>query len=249
MWPFSKKQEPIVKFECSNWAVRNYAPVRPSREFIPESIQKMHAFADKQRHVIDSVKTVKACAGISEYFNLGYVIPAWCDIELFPNEDGSVNARYSDPQYKHAWHFPEQIGNVLDKKFAVRKPVKLDNPWLIYTKANWSLLWMPMYYWDDRNWEAVPGIMDHDIGALQTPINIMLKEHKYTLIKQGEPLVQVVPIRREKILARTSDITETALQRHRSISSLKFMNFKGWTKFMREKKEYKIDARDLDLPE
>jgi hypothetical protein len=248
MWPFNKKH-PVINFECDSWAVRKYAAVRPAREFVPEKFQNLPPFVDKKEHLLDSIKTVRACPGISEYMGLGYVIPAWCDIELFPENNGqSVRARYSDPKYNHAIHYPEQLGNFLEKTFSVRSPVKLDNPWRVYSQKNWSILYLPMYYWEGRNWEAVPGIIDHDIGALVSPINIMLKEPKYTIIKQGEPLVQLVPIYREEVLAKSSDVTETAMKRNRSILGLHSMTFKGWTKFMRERKQYKLDAQDTDLP-
>ena len=245
MWPFKKKQQ--IYFETDNWAVRKYAPIKSAGEFIPEKFKNMSAFANKQNHHIDSLKTVKACPGISEYMQLGYVIPAWCDIELFPMDDGSVRARYSDPNYNHAFHFPQQLGSLKDDKFHVRTPVKLDNPWWTYTEPGWSLLYLPMFYHEEKNWEAVPGIIDHDIGALRSPINIMLKNREYTLIKQGEPICQAIPIFREDVVARTGDLRQSTISRHNKISTLFNMTFKGWTKYMREHKRYKLDAQDTEL--
>tara|TARA_B110000503_G_scaffold86254_1_gene131347 strand:- start:1233 stop:1979 length:747 start_codon:yes stop_codon:yes gene_type:complete len=248
MWPFNKRKY-IVNFQCDDWSIRKYVPVRPANEFIPDKFANIPVFADKQPHRIDSTKTVRVCPGINQYMGLGYVIPAWCDIEIIPDELGNVQLRYSDPNFKANYHHPTQLNNLLDKKFSVRLPIKLDNPWRIYTANNWSLMYLPMLYWDDRNWEALPGVTDNDLGPLGCPINIMLKEPKYTLIKQGDPLVQIIPIYRQEIIARTSDVTQTALLRHKALEALRFKSFKGWTKFMSEKKNYKVDAKDLDLPE
>jgi len=240
----------IVNFQCDDWSVRKYTPVRPASEFVPEKFKQIPAFVDKQHHMVDSVKTVRVCPGINQYMGLGYVIPAWCDIELIPDETSeNIQIRYSDPNFKPDFHYKEQLNNLLDKKFSVRVPIKLDNPWRIYTAKNWSLMYVPMLYWDDRNWEALPGITDNDIGPLGCPINIMLKEPKYTLIKQGEPLVQLVPIYRQEVLAKTSDITKVALLRHKALDALRFKSFKGWGKFMSDRKNYKLDAFDTDLPE
>lgn len=250
MWPFNKKEKKYqVYFETDNWAVRKYAPIRPAREFTPNNFTNMTAFVDKQPHMIDSTKTVRACPGISEYLGLGYVIPAWCDIELYPQENGEVRARYSDPSYKHGFHYPQQMQNFMDKTFKVRTPVKLDNPWRTYTAKGWSLLYLPMLYHEEQNWQAVPGISDNDIGALQSPINIMLKEPVKTLIKQGDPLCQVIPIYREEVSARTGDIRPSTHVRNTGIIRSMFMSFKGWTKLMRERKRYSVDAHDTDLPE
>ena len=248
MWPFKKKKHQVY-FETDNWAVRKYSPIKRASEFVPEKFANMPAFVNKQKHMIDSIKTVRACPGISEYIGLGYVIPAWCDIEMTPQPNGEVTARYSDPSYNHAVHYPQQVDQFMEKTFKVRTPVKLDNPWRTYTAPGWSLLYLPMLYHEEQNWQAMPGIIDHDIGALQSPINIMLKEPVETLIKQGDPLYQVIPVYRQEVSARTGDIRVGTHLRNNSIVRSMFISFKGWTRLMREHKRYKLDAHDLDLPE
>ena len=95
----------------------------------------------------------------------------------------------------------------------------------------------------------MPGIIDHDICAWQSPINIMLKQPIPTLIKQGDPLCPVIPIQRNDIVARTGDIRDSTKLRDKSIIQSMFMSFKGWAGLMREHKRYKVDAHDTDLPE
>lgn len=243
---FNKKPE--INFETDNWAVRNFAPIRPSTEFLPEKFKNLPAFVRKERHMIDSVKTIKACPGIKDYLSLGYIIPAWCDMEFMP-EEHNIIGRYSDPSYNHAVHGQQQLENFLEKKYKVRSPLKLDNPWRIWCAKGWSILYLPLFYHEDLNYEAVPGIIDHDVGALQSPINVMLKEHTYTFIKQGDPLVQIIPIKRETVTLRTGDLSQTAWLRHKAISSLNKLSFKGWQKYMKEKKNYKIINEDTELPE
>ena len=250
MWPFNKKEKKYqVYFETDNWAVRQYSPIQPARNFIPDKFANMPLFVDKQDKMLDSQKSVKACPGISEYIGLGWVIPAWCDIEMYPMQDGQVRARYSDHNYNHAVHPIAQVGNFMEKTFKVRMPVKLDNPWHTYTAKGWSLLYLPMMYHEEQNWQIMPGIIDHDLGPVISPINIMLKEQKTTLIKQGEPLCQVIPIYREEVTARTGQVREVTMIRNSGIIRSMFMSFKGWTKLMRDHKRYRLDAHDTDLPE
>ena len=250
MW-FKKKQETKhqVYFETDNWAVRHYTPIQPANKFIPEQFSNMPLFTDKQEKMIDSQKSVKACPGIGEYIGLGWVIPAWCDVEMYPGDDGEVRARYSDHMYNHAIHRPEQLGKFMEKTFKVRMPVKLDNPWHTYTAKGWSLLYLPMMYHEEQNWQIMPGIIDHDLGPVVSPINIMLKEQKTTLIRQGEPLCQVIPIYREEVSARTGAIRDVTKIRDAGIIRSMFTLFKGWTKLMRDHKRYPLDAHDTDLPE
>lgn len=241
--------KPILFFETENWAVRKHAPIRPAKEFMPEAWKNMPTYTKKATHLIDSDKSVKACPGIGDFMSMGYVIPAWCDIEITPGQDGlSVSTRYSEPNYNSAYHPVDQISKDLLKNFGVRAAVKLDNPWKMWAAEGWTLMYLPMFYFEDRNFEAIPGVIDHDMGALVNPINIMLKEIKPTTIKLGDPLCQVIPIKRETVVARTGQLSDTAVNRHNAISQLKNIVFAGWTRWQHAKKDYVVDAHDLHLP-
>ena len=134
------------------------------------------------------------------------------------------------------------------QKLGVRAAGKVDCPWKIWQPKDWSLLYFPMYFFEGRNWEAVPGVIDHDLGALMSPINIMMLEKKRTLIKLGDPIVQVIPIKREKIVARTSELTKTAVDRHNAIIQTNKITFNGWSKWQHARKSYTVDSHDTDLP-
>jgi len=247
---FFRKDKPVINFATQNWGVRKYAPIQPAGKFIPKQFQDISPHFEKAEHNIDSKKTIRACPGITDYLSMGFVIPAWCDIEITPTPDGQhVETRYSDPMYNDAYHPPEQLSGFMSGKFKVRGAVKLDNPWFTWNKQGWSTLYLPMYYHSEgRNWEAVPGVIDHDKGAPQSPINIMLKEIKPTTIKMGEPLIQVIPFKRQRITARTMELDQTIMKRQWAISSLHNMTYAGWMKWVKEKKLYVVDARDTELP-
>ena len=244
--------EPVIFFETERWAVRKHAPIRPAGEFMPASWKKMPTFTKKEQHKIDSDQTVKACPGIGDYMKTGFIIPAWCDMEIIPSDCGNfVETRYSDDSYNSAWHPPDQVDNPTSqvlRKFGVRAAVKLDCPWKIWSKANWSVMYQPLFFHEDRNYEAIPGIIDHDVGALISPINIMLKEIKPTFIKMGEPLCQLIPIKRETVVARTGDLSKTSVDRHNAIIGLQKIIFNGWSKWQHVKKTYIVDQNDTDLP-
>ena len=244
--------EPVIFFETERWAVRKHAPIEPAGKFKPDVWKRMPAYVNKQKHKADSDQTVKGCPGIKDFMETGFVIPAWCDMEITPSECGNfVNTRYSDSSYNDAHHPPDQVsvpGAEILTKFGVRASVKLDCPWKIWSKPNWSVLYQPMFYHEDRNYEAVPGIIDHDLGALISPINIMLKEIKPTFIKMGEPLVQLIPIKRETVVARSGDLSETSVNRHNAIIGLQNIIFNTWSKWQHAKKTYIVDKNDTDLP-
>ena len=243
-----KNNDPVINFACNNWGVRKYAPIQPAGKFFPEKFKKMSPYFEdgKAEHNIDSLKTVRV-NGIPDYMSMGFVIPL-CDITIEPNT--MVNLYKHDIVMKciKMLSIDEQLQGFMNEKFSVRGAVKLDNPWFTWNKPGWSTLYLPMYYHQDRNWEAVPGVMDHDLGAPQSPINIMLKEIKPTTIKMGEPIVQVIPFKRETQIARTMELNETVMKRQWAISSLHKMTYAGWIKWVKAKKLYKVDARDTNLP-
>lgn len=250
MWPFKKKEKHQIYFTTPDWAIRKYSPIEPAGKYLPLSFKNMDPMLIRKKHMVDSVKTVRACPGILDYCQAGFVVPAWCDIEMQPSPDGqNVSVRYSQPKYNQGSHKPDVIQNFMSHKFGVRMAVKLDNPWSIWAAEGYSLLYLPMYYYDDtRNWEAIPGWIDHDIGAISSPFNIMLKEPKYTMIKQGEPILQIIPIKREPVTAYTGDINRTTVSRYNNISYLHDMSFSGWIKHIRDTKIWKVDAHDTELP-
>ena len=87
----------------------------------PEKFKEMSPYYEKGKHNIDHHKTVRACPGITDYMSMGFVIPAFCDIEITPTPDGKfVETRYSEPTYNDAFHPEEQLGNFLSEKFPVR---------------------------------------------------------------------------------------------------------------------------------
>jgi hypothetical protein len=169
---------------------------------------------------------------------------------MIPSEDGkNVAVRYSHLKYKQGFHPPEALQGFMSQKFGVRMAVKLDNPWSMWAAEGYSLMYFPMSYYDDtRNWEALPGWIDHDIGATSSPLNIMLKKPIPTMIKMGEPLLQVIPIKREPITAYTGDQNATTIKRYNGMCYLSGASFGGWMKWMRAKKSYSVDARDTDMP-
>lgn len=244
---FWKKEKPELIFECENWAVRKYSPIRPASEFIPEKFKNLPTVVKKGRYQKENIYSIKLCPGLQDYIGQGYVIPAWCDIDIQIMQ-GTPKVTYSDPNLNEALHLPEQMGNFLDTKFPIRTPVKLDNPWVTYSKKDWSILYLPMHFHENPYFEAVPGVIDQDRAPGKTPLNIMLKTNDDFMIKQGTPLVQMIPFKRQEVIARTGKVRDKTFQRFHDMVSTTSISFKGWRWFMTEKKYYKIDSHDTDIP-
>ena len=252
MWWNKKKEIPDIIFECNNWAIRKYAPIQPAYKFVPNKFKNLPTVIKKGEKPIDDIYSIKICPGLQNYMALGYVIPAWCDIEIKPNgKTGTPEIRYSDPENNLACHYPEQLGDFLDDKFDVKIPIKLDNPWKPWQPKGWSALYLPMYYFEDHNFEAIPGVIDGDMASLNSPINIMVKQDKPFIIKMGTPLTQVIPFERKPGNCVTREPSDQGIYRFEAIRKSKFMTFKGWRDKVvsKHKDNFVVDAQNTDLPE
>ena len=247
MFNFFKKDSPELVFECDNWATRKYSPIRPASEFIPEKFSNLPSSLKKGAYQKENIYSVKICPGLQDYIGSGFVITAWCDIH-FKIQNGHPETVYSDPELQASYHPPQQMGNFLDTKFPIRTPVKLDNPWVTYSKDDWSIMYLPMHFHENPYFEAIPGVIDHDKGPGRSPLNIMLKTHEDFVIKQGTPLVQMIPFKRQIVTARTGNVRPNTINRFNALVKTSGLTFKGWSFFMKEKKSYKVDTHDLNIP-
>lgn len=107
-------------------------------------------------------------------------------------------------------------------------------------------MWMPMWF-HNSNYQAVPAIVDTDRVPNHNPINLMLFEPKDTIIKMGDPLVQVIPFKREPVAAISREYTEADTNRIRSIMGLGQLSKYGWRQFIKKNVNYLLDRQDTDL--
>lgn len=244
---YKKKEKPIITFSCKEWAIRKHAPVLPAGEFLPREYESISAgnICPFDHFHEASLLSIKLCPSVNSYMQSGYVIPAWCDIEIkFVGDEWRIT--YSNLNYRHRTHPEEQFPGMFDR-FKFRTDIKLDSPWSIQTAPGYSVMWMPMWF-HNVNYQAVPAIVDTDRVPNHNPINIMLYEPKDTLIKMGDPLVQVIPFKKETITAVSREYTDNDFKRKDSLMGLGQLSRFGWRSFIKNKAKYLLDRQDTDLP-
>lgn len=263
-----KKEQPPVEFICNDYAVRKHAPVLPASEYLPSSWTNMKTLAQDIYPGKRGNKTAKSCPAIDSYLEMGYIIPAHCDIDVTfdaPQEMGAYNgpgqpglakgqfdaldfyAVYSNPAYQQDGHLFWQLGKMLPD-YKCRSVMKIHHPWWIKTAPGWSVMFLPLLY-HQSPFHAVPGILDADKTHLSAPINLMIKEKTDFNIKMGTPLVQIVPFKRENINAVSRDSTEKDKERESKLISQLYLKFNGVSKYFRDKMKFSITRKDLDIDE
>lgn len=167
--------------------------------------------------------TMKTCPAIHSVFNMGYVIKSPCDFEVISNNEGYAilfphgENPYLSSAIKHG-HTGDQYENLSVKledyhdqtiKIYTQIYARSEQPCNYFlTNPHWS------YY--DRGivmMDAVlqtSGQMYGRIGHQIIP-NFLVKRNSYTLIKQGDPLIQITPFSPQKV---TADVVTLRDEKH-----------------------------------
>ena len=142
-----------------------------------------------------TLATIKRCMPVFDMMSAGYIIPTYLDVY--------VSQRNGQPHYEwpslEALNFhPLQQAPNHPKSNGTRYP-KWINPWSVRTPKGYSALFIPPSHADNTNFTIFPGLVDTD--KYYSPVNFpfVLNDVKFEgLIPAGTPMVQVIPIRREK---------------------------------------------------
>ena len=187
---FSKK----ITFCASNKEMLDIWPhPQPASKFIPEEYKKLKRFKDNNLHS----PTVKTCMPFLDSLTAGYIMPFDQDYLVDPVEDDfsvtPANREQNDFGYHNQTQLPEEW-----KKTTGNNAGKFHNKWLIKTPPGYSCLFIkPMNRLESR-FEIIAGIVDTDtyINTINFPF-ILHKRDEQFVIKKGEPMVQIIPFKRE----------------------------------------------------
>tara|TARA_R100001463_G_scaffold61058_1_gene113768 strand:- start:1048 stop:1692 length:645 start_codon:yes stop_codon:yes gene_type:complete len=166
---------------------------QPASKFIPEEYKKLKRFKDNNLHS----PTVKTCMPFLDSLTAGYIMPFDQDYLVDPVEDDfsvtPANREQNDFGYHNQTQLPEEW-----KKTTGNNAGKFHNKWLIKTPPGYSCLFIkPMNRLESR-FEIIAGIVDTDtyINTINFPF-ILHKRDEQFVIKKGEPMVQIIPFKRE----------------------------------------------------
>jgi hypothetical protein len=189
---------------------------KPASREIPEEYKKMNRFHNKDYHL----PTLKTCMPFLDAMTAGYIMYFDQDYLVDPVENSfsvtPANKRSIDFGYHDEVQMPEQW-----QKIAGEKAGKFHNKWLIKTPPGYSCLFIkPMNRIEER-FEIISGIVDTDtyINQIHFPFLLRKKDEQF-IINKGEPMIQVIPFKREswkswvgfyyeKLHLKTLDMVET----------------------------------------
>lgn len=166
---------------------------QPASRFIPEEYKKLKRHQDNNLHK----PTVKTCIPFLDSLTAGYIIPFDQDYVIDPVENDFSVVPANKQADDFGFHNESQLPKSWQEKTG-KNAGKFHNKWLIKTPPGYSCLFIkPMNRLEER-FSIISGIVDTDtyINLINFPF-ILHKRDEQFLIKKGEPMVQVIPFKRE----------------------------------------------------
>ena len=166
---------------------------QPASRFIPDEYKKLKRFKENNLHS----PTVKTCVPFLDSLTMGYIIPFDQDYLIDPIEDDfavtPANKEQNDFGFHNQTQLPEEWKETTGKNAG-----KFHNKWLIKTAPGYSCLFIKPMNRIETRFDIIAGVVDTDtyINTINFPF-ILNKRDQQFLIKKGEPMVQVIPFKRE----------------------------------------------------
>lgn len=203
---------PIITFKAEEHFKDAFPHPIPASKNVPEWFKKMsgNVYSKKENPKQFPVVmgsdgkgqfslTIKKCPPILDYLCSGYIIPLWTDILVERIKDGGERYTWHDGNYD--WirnHAFEQVkGSILlDDMKNNRDVYKLMSPWTVKTPPGYSCLFFsPRYH--KRKIKILPAIVDTDVYH-EVNFPFFYTGEDQDMISRGEPIVQVLPFKREE---------------------------------------------------
>ena len=149
--------------------------------------------------------SIRSCSGVSDFLEYGVTIPAWTNFTFKPNVSQGVweisadvfNPRVDFPMAS-GFHFVQTGTCPMTEARKIEKMSypKLLTPWRIQTAPGWSSLMLPIFYEENENYSVLPSVVNTDFYQISNIVLNIKTDTEFT-IKQGTPLVHLIPVQRK----------------------------------------------------
>jgi hypothetical protein len=216
-----------------------------SSKALPEWYKKTPSVIDNGGIAFGQIgTTVKKCMPIFDLISAGYLITAPCDIYI--DSTNPEKLQWSIPQglISHqgdmfAVHAKEQYDKMPRNTSLHHKDLLRIFPfWAVGTPKGYSTIFLQPPYLDKTPLTALQAIVDTDAFITDGHLSFWVEKDFKGVIKQGTPLVQVIPFKREswnslvESAKRSKKVFETQRLKLRSVFSNAYKNI------FRSRKDY-----------
>jgi hypothetical protein len=242
-----KPEESLVRFiTLYPNVVDTFPEPEPSSKLLPEWFKKIPGFYnnDSTPSFGSQKITVKRCMAFLDILTSGYILKAPFDIYIDTTEGKQI---FDVPQAMRQYvstpmtgmHDMKQVaGYPIDKDTHIEHIFRINMVWLVKTQPGYSSLFIPPQHHENIGLTAVSAIIDTDTYSSDGLFSFLVKKDFKGFIKQGDPLVQVIPFQRTNF---TSEVIRDekeleVINKQRSIIRSVFNS--GYKKKFWQKKNY-----------
>jgi hypothetical protein len=185
----------------------NDAPYINSKTSLPGWFRRIHK----------GPGSIRSCSGISDFLEFGVTIQAWTTFRFRPNINTGVweiSADEFNPSIEYpmatGFHFAQTGSCPMTESRKIEKMSypKLLTPWRIQTAPGWSCLFIPTFYEENENYSVLPSIVNTDFYQVANVV-LNVKTDSEFVIKQGTPLVHLIPVQRKNDIRKIEYVDES----------------------------------------
>ena len=204
-----------IKFRCPPGLKDILPPPTRATRMLPDWLRDLSIEHDIGVFGVD--KTVKQCPPFIDAMTSGFIIPLPCDIRV---ENGRFSWDWPYPEAPVAFHFASQVENTPFHAGNV-SVLKFINFWAMETEPGVSVLFTHPMNRPDLPFHTLSGMVDTD-GFTELPVHFpaQWKEPDFDgILKQGTPIVQCIPVRRETAEFDLGEFSETEMVNARRLKA------------------------------
>ena len=243
---FIKKKEFVL--DCFTYLpyVYDYAKINQANKYLPDWWKNTPAANGNN-------PTIKHCAGLSDFFKTGVVIPSWFEMELTIRQLGgdqrcAWEASNTDVNTESS-HTPDQFAEFAHED---GNNLKLTSPWLFKTKEDINFTWTQPT-WNMRkllnNVTVLPAVVNFKYQHI-TNINLFVinKDNTETCkIPPLMPLAILHPLTEKKVIIKNHLVSKDEWERQLGLRNLILTRHpKEWISLYKTKKDLHTKIENIN---
>lgn len=237
-----------IKFYPFSEKTQSFTPEpAPASKSIPKWYKDQPGSIDDEKALPtgNMTSTIKRCMPIFDYMTAGYTIPLPCDFYIDATDPEKITWSVPMPMKSFSvdmvsFHSVEQYSNYPIDKTKYHKDLFRILPfWAVGTPEGYSSLFMQPIHKDHTPLLAFGGMIDTDAFLSDGHLSFLVEKDFKGIIKQGTPLVQVIPIKREEWEMEIVDNATASAKVAKQRLSIRSNFIHGYKNKFRSKKVFK----------
>lgn len=215
------KKDVVVHCYTANAGVFNFAPIQKATAFIPDWWKALPKSVPEPQHGFP-LATMKGCAGFTDLYKHGFIMPMWSDAFLKIGEIGTNNYfyKFSDGWSKMTQHNAHQRGDAFPE--TSYQHLKIESPWEFECDEEVNFMQTEVF-WNRTRPESMlvmPGVQNfkHQHGTNVNTLWVRKEQEQEHFLSFGTPLAQFTPLTERNVRLELHLVSIEEMQKRHAIA-------------------------------